>query len=205
MDVEHRPVIVVVAGPNGAGKTSLTNDLLYHHWVEGEGGVYVNPDVIAQEIYGDWNSREATLNAANEAAAIREKCLQEKTSLVFETVMSAPDKVDYLRRAKEAGFFIRLFFVGTNSPIINAARVAQRVAEGGHSVPIEKIISRYTKSIVNCAIVAQFVDRAYLYDNSIDNQQATRLFRTVDGSLHKVYVDNINDWAQPIREGFSLR
>jgi len=196
MRSERQPVIVVVAGPNGSGKTSLTQDLRLHQWVAGEGCIYVNPDDIAQEVYGDWNSTEATIKAANQADRIREQCLEQKHSLVFETVMSAPNKVDFLRCAKRAGYFIRLFFVGTNSPIINAARVAQRVTEGGHTVPIEKIISRYSKSIVNCAVVARFVDRTYVYDNSNDGQKATRLFRAVDGKVHKIYQDNINQWAQ---------
>ncbi len=192
----RQPVIIVIAGPNGSGKTSLTQDLRLHQWVTGEGCIYVNPDDIAQDVYGDWNSTEATINAANEADRIREQCLQDRNSLVFETVMSAKNKVDFLRRAKDAGYFIRLFFVSTNSPTINAARVAQRVTEGGHTVPIEKIISRYSKSIVNCAVVARFVDRTYVYDNSVDGQKASRLFRTVEGKIHKVYQDNINLWAK---------
>ncbi len=192
----RQPVIVVVAGPNGSGKTSLTQDLRLHQWITGEGCIYVNPDDIAQEVYGDWNSKEATINAANEADRIREQCLEKRNSLVFETVMSAKNKVDFLRRAKDAGYFIRLFFVSTDSPTINAARVAQRVTEGGHTVPIEKIISRYSKSIVNCAVVSRFVNRTYVYDNSVDGQQATRLFRTVEGKVHKVYQENINLWAK---------
>jgi len=196
MSPEHRPVIVVVAGPNGSGKTSLTQDLRLHKWVTEEGCVYVNPDDIAENVFGDWNSREAVLNAAKEADRIREECLAQGKSLVFETVMSTDNKVDFLRRAKAAGYFIRLFFVSTDSPTINAARVAQRVTEGGHTVPIDKIISRYSKSIVNCAVVAQFIDRTYVYDNSVNAQKATRLFRAVEGTLYRVYEAEINEWAQ---------
>ncbi len=196
MPPKHNPVIVVIAGPNGSGKTSLTQDLRLHEWVTGEGCVYVNPDDIAQNVYGDWNSVEATMNAANEADRIREDCLKQGSSLVFETVMSAENKVDFLRRAKAVGYFIRLFFVSTDSPTINAARVAQRVTEGGHTVPIEKIISRYSKSIVNCAVVARFVDRTYVYDNSVDEQKAARLFRAVEGKIYKTYQENINPWAK---------
>ncbi|MBO5244235.1 MAG: hypothetical protein J6B36_08465 [Muribaculaceae bacterium] len=59
--------------------------------------------------------------------------------------MSAADKIDYIIRTKQAGFFIRLFFVSTESPTINAKHVTQRVLDGGHDVPIPKIISRYDK------------------------------------------------------------
>lgn len=71
-----------------------------------------------------------------------------------------PDKIDFIQRAKQAGFFVRLFFVGTDNPSINAKRVALRVMEGGHDVPISKIIARYTRSLANCSVAARIADRA---------------------------------------------
>lgn len=109
--------------------------------------------------------------------------------------MSANDKVDYILRAKEAGFFIRLFFVSTESPTINAKRVAKRVLNGGHDVPIPKIISRYDKSIANCRILSSVVDRLYVYDNSIEDTEAQLLFRLSNGELIKRYVDDLPIWA----------
>lgn len=109
--------------------------------------------------------------------------------------MSANDKVDYILRAKEAGFFIRLFFVSTESPTINAKRVAKRVLNGGHDVPIPKIISRYDKSIANCRILSSVVDRLYVYDNSIEDTEAQLLFRLSNGELIKRYVDDLPTWA----------
>ena len=118
--------------------------------------------------------------------------------MIFETVLSVPQKVDYIKRAKEAGFFIRLFFVSTGSPAINAARIAKRVMEGGHDVPIPKIISRYYRSISNCSIAAEIVDRTYVYDNSIEDADAQLLFRMVNGKLFKTYVEEFPEWAKTI-------
>ncbi|MCD8262435.1 MAG: AAA family ATPase, partial [Bacteroides sp.] len=129
---------------------------------------------------------------------LREKCLIEKKSLIFETVLSIEDKIDYIYRAKQSGFFIRLFFVCTVSPIINASRIARRVMEGGHDVPISKIISRYEKSIANCCLAAKLADRTYVYDNSVDDQEAFLLFRLADWELKKQYTDLIPKWALPI-------
>ncbi len=98
-------------------------------------------------------------------------------------------------RAKEVGFFICIFVVCTEHPTINAARIARRVMEGGHDVPITKIISRYDKSIANCCIVSEFADRAYIYDNSIKNMDAQLLFRLSNGKLVKQYVDVIPRWV----------
>ena len=86
----------------------------------------------------------------------------------------------------------------TESPLINASRVAARVMKGGHDVPIPKIISRYTKSILNCAAVSPFCDRTYIYDNSIDGREAQLLFRMSDGIIKKRYTDNMPEWTAGI-------
>ena len=165
-----------------------------------EDAVYINPDQIAKDKFGDWNSAEAVMQSVKYCEALREECLTERKSLIFETVLSADDKLDYIRRAKDAGFFIRIFFVSTNHPTINAARIAHRVMEGGHDVPISKIISRYFKSILNCRRISRLADRTYIYDNSVDGQEAQLLFRFVDGKLFKQYVKEVPKWAKKIAE-----
>lgn len=193
---KHKPELIIIAGPNGSGKTSITQKFLHHEWAEGT--TYINPDQIAKDTFGDWNDKEAVLKAANYSSDLREKCLAEKRSFVFETVFSAQDKIDFVIRAKQAGFFIRIFFISTSNPAINASRIAKRVMKGGHDVPITKIISRYNKSIQNCKIVAPIIDRLYVYDNSIDDVDARPLFRLSDGVLAKQYTKIIPDWAQNI-------
>ena len=192
----HKPELIVIAGPNGSGKTSVTRKFLHHEWAEGT--VYINPDEVAEEMFGGWNSKEAVIKAANYCAEWRERCLTTRTSFVFETVFSAEDKIDFILRAKQKGFFIRLFFISTSSPSINASRIAQRVMEGGHDVPITKIISRYYKSIVNCETIAPVVDRLYVYDNSVNYQDAKLQFRLTNGIIVKTYVEDIPEWARNI-------
>lgn len=161
------------------------------------GCVYVNPDQIAQDEFGDWNAPDAVIKAANKASAIRETCLLERRSLAFESVFSGADKVDFVQRAADQGFFIRLFFVCTDDPTINAQRVALRVMEGGHDVPIRKIIDRYYKSLANCVSVLPIVDRAYFYDNTVADSDARLMFRMHSGVLHKVYGP-VAPWAEDI-------
>jgi predicted ABC-type ATPase len=190
-----KPKLLIIAGPNGSGKTSVTSKILEHQWIED--CVYINPDNIAQDIFGDWNSPEAIIKAATRAAELREEYLLKKKGVLFETVLSVADKLDYIIRAKEAGYFIRLFFVGTDHPSINASRIARRVMEGGHDVPISKIISRFNKSIANCSLIVPIVDRLYVYDNSVEYAEPKLLFRATNGRLEKVYTE-VNVWAQSI-------
>ncbi len=196
MASEHSPVLIVIAGPNGSGKTSVITKILHHEWLEDS--EYINPDNVARDMFGDWNDQDSVLKAANYCNEWRERCLKDRQSHIFETVMSANDKVDYILRAKQAGFFIRLFFVSTESPTINAKRVANRVLNGGHDVPIPKIISRYDKSIANCIALAPYVNRLYVYDNSIEDCEARLLFRFCDGDLAKRYLTELPGWAESI-------
>lgn len=190
----RRPTLCVVAGPNGSGKTTTTIQLLNNEWAADS--LYINPDNIAQEMFGDWNSPEAVLKAAEKATQMRYECLEQGRDLVFETVFSSPEKLEFLKKAKEAGFFIRFFYVCTSDPSINVARITQRYLNGGHEVPISKVISRYYKSLLNAEEAIAFVDRAYVYDNSIDDQLPRLLYRTIDGELFKRYTEEIPNWAQ---------
>ena len=152
-----KPTLIVVCGPNGSGKTSITRKILKHERLDS--ATYINPDDIANNIFGDWNSPEAISKAAKYASEQRYNLLEERKSVIFETVFSSSEKIDFIARAKEFGYFIRIFFVCADSPTINASRIARRVIQGGHDVPIPKIISRYSKSIVNCALISKIVDR----------------------------------------------
>jgi predicted ABC-type ATPase len=195
-----KPKLLIIAGPNGSGKTSITAKILRHEWVEG--CVYINPDDIARDLYGDWNSPDAVKKAVHYAAERREACIKNRENLLFETVLSAKDKLEFIVKAKAAGYFIRLFFVGTDHPVINAWRVAKRVLEGGHDVPTSKIISRYSKSIANCAQIAPLVHRLYVYDNSVENAFPKLLFRTVNGVVEKIYTEP-NLWADEILQALN--
>ena len=59
----HNPEMIIIAGPNGSGKTSVTQKFLHHEWAEGT--LYINPDEIAKNEFGDWNSKESIKKAAN--------------------------------------------------------------------------------------------------------------------------------------------
>ena len=194
MNDNRRPTLCVVAGPNGSGKTTTTTQLLANEWAADS--LYINPDNIAKDTFGDWNSPEAVLKAAKLATEKRYECLERGVDFVFETVFSSPEKLEFLRKAKDAGYFIRFFFVCTSDPAINTQRIYQRYLDGGHEVPISKIISRYYRSLENAAKAVRFVDRAYIYDNSVENALPQLLLRTTDGTIVRQYIDSLPQWTE---------
>lgn len=104
--------------------------------------------------------------AASIADFLRHQLLAARQSFTFETVMSHPSKLDLLRLAAEQGYHTYLYFIATETPAVNVGRVENRVSKGGHSVPTDKIVSRYQKTLQLLPEAIQLVDRAYLFDNS---------------------------------------
>lgn len=157
-----KPKLVVIAGPNGSGKTTLTRQLREQGIDFGE---YINPDDIAAELTGSYEWRvRAAQKLADER---REACIREKCNFSFETVMSHPSKIDIMRRARNAGFDVTLFFVGTDDPRINIDRVRNRVALGGHDVPEDRIVTRYERTMEAFVEAALVCDESYVFDNTI--------------------------------------
>jgi predicted ABC-type ATPase len=180
-----KPILLVIAGPNGSGETTVTTRLRLDQWSDGV--EYLNPDDVARDRFGDWNSPTAVLEAARWTTHRREELLAQRRGIAFETVFSAADKLDFVRRASAAGYFVRVFFVGTAEPSINAARIVRRVMGGGHSVPIDRVISRFAKSMQNVRASVAIANRVYVFDNSVDGVEPRLCVRTNDGQLRREY------------------
>lgn len=97
---------------------------------------------------------------------LQDECINRGISFSQETVFSHPSKVAALSKARDAGFRTYLYYVATEDPGINKERVAERYARGGHDVPPEKIVERYSRSIANVRLAIPHLSRAYFFDNS---------------------------------------
>lgn len=100
------------------------------------------------------------------AAYIREKLLEGSYRFTFETVMSHPSKLEFMKRAKEKGFKVYLYFVSLRDPQLNKLRVRTRVSQGGHAVDEQKIEERYKRTMGLLFDALKIADNAYLFDNS---------------------------------------
>ncbi|NML17924.1 hypothetical protein HHL10_23415 [Azohydromonas sp. G-1-1-14] len=130
--------------------------------------------------------------AAVLADFIRRELLAAGISFTFETVMSSPDKVDFMRQARAQGYRTYLYFVATADPDINIARVRQRVAEGGHDVPGDKIVERYGRSIALLGEACDASNRAYVFDNS--GEEHVLIAEVTDGETMTLHADTVPQW-----------
>jgi predicted ABC-type ATPase len=95
-----------------------------------------------------------------------EKLFETSQSFCFETVMSHESKLNLLNIAKNNGFKTYLYFVYTDNPELNVARVKLRALMGLHNVDPDKIRSRYLRSFQLLSKALKIADEAYLINNS---------------------------------------
>ncbi len=150
----------VLAGGNGAGKSTFYNLHLAKYGIK-----FVNADLIAKDLNSE-NPEGLSYHAATLAAKIREDLISKGVSFCFETVFSHESKIDFLAKAKANGYKIILVYIHLFDSSLNEARVKQRISEGGHSVPIEKIHSRIPRTIQLIKTALSIVDEARILDNS---------------------------------------
>jgi len=133
--------------------------------------------------------------AADLAEFIRQQLLDNGISFTYETVMSHPSKVDFLKSAKDAGYRVYLYYISTNDPDINVSRVEFRVTKKGHSVSPEIIKSRYKRSLSQLQLAVSFSDRAYIFDNS--GAQAELVAEITDGSEVRLnFPEKVPFWVE---------
>lgn len=181
----------ILVGGNGAGKSTF-----YKHYLEPLGLPFVNADILARMAYPD--APEAhSYDAARLAEQMRNELLLSGASFCFETVYSHPSKIDFVAHAKALGYEVIMVVVHLHSAELNQARVAERVAEGGHSVPDVKVSSRIPRTLKHIKTSIPLCDRVQVYDNSFENTPFDPVF-SVAGGLVSRYHNPLPDWAEAL-------
>lgn len=115
-----------------------------------------------------WNGPDQNITYICAALAdyLRNAMLQSNSSFSCETVFSHESKLEFMIDAKSQRYKIYLYFISTEQPLINIDRIQNRVEQGGHFVPEDKIKSRYYRTMENLLPAIRLADKAYLFDNS---------------------------------------
>lgn len=186
---ENNKQLWLLAGGNGAGKSTF-----YHTQLEPLGLPFVNADLIARELFPEAPEKNS-YTAAKITAELRDKLIIEGRSFCFETVFSHPSKIDFMARAKALGYQLILVFIHLNHVNLNKARVSQRVEQGGHNVPDDKVEDRIPRLLANIKTVIPLCDQVRLLDNSRadDPFQCVATRRETGIEIH---LECLPSWAQ---------
>ena len=181
----------VLAGGNGAGKTTFYNLYLAKYGIK-----FVNADLIAKDI-DSANPEGVSYHAATIAAKIREDLISQGVSFCFETVFSHESKIDLIAQAKANGYKIILVYIHLFDSSLNEARVKQRVLEGGHGVPTDKIHNRIPRTVKHIKTALSIVDEARILDNS-SKDDPFRQTIVMKAENYEAKVDPLPEWARDL-------
>jgi predicted ABC-type ATPase len=177
------PVLHLLAGPNGAGKSTFFAELIG----PATGLPFINADEIAARKWPG-TELEHAYEAADLAAAERQRAIESGESFITETVFSHSSKVEMVRLAREAGYHVTLHVVLIPEALA-VARVRNRVEHGGHAVPEDKIVGRFARLWGHLCEAILLADETFVYDNS----RAAHPFRRV-ASFSQGRLVGTADW-----------
>ena len=174
LPLDKRPVIVALAGSNGAGKTTF-----YHAHLQPSALRLINTDILARELEVD------AYHAAKMAGVLRQRLVEQRESFVFETVFSDPvgDKLGFLKEAVRRGYHVVLCFIGIGSPETSDQRVAMRVSQGGHDVPLDKLVTRFPRTLANLKAAIPVLPQVIIFDNDDLNYPFKRVAEFENGKV----------------------
>lgn len=139
------PTCWIIAGPNGAGKTTFALEYLPK---VADCTTFINADLIAAGLSPLAPEREIMaasrifLNELKERIRLRE-------NFAFETTLSGRTHLRLIRKLRHDGWTIKLIFLGLPNIEMSKMRVAERVAHGGHNIPVKDIERRFPRSLSN--------------------------------------------------------
>lgn len=181
----------ILVGGNGAGKSTF-----FRLYLKPLGFPFINADVLARELYPE-DPEGHSYEAARHADQMREDLLLEGGSFCFETVFSHPSKVDFLGRAKALGYQIIMVFVHVDLVDLNRARISQRVSEGGHHVPDDKVASRIPRTLENVKRAIPLCDQVRILDDSREDDPLRPVVTLVNGQLPEP-APELPDWLEDL-------
>lgn len=186
----------LLAGPNGAGKSTLYRALV-REGILGPPLEFVNADLHERDHLQHLADPLQRSQAARAwADGRRAALLAARQPFASETVFSHPSKLELIASAQRQGYTVALHVVALDDPQRLLGRVAQRVREGGHPVPPERILARYPRTLANLAQAVRLADVAYLYDAMEVTEGGPRLVAIRTATATTALVDAMPDWVQ---------
>ena len=148
-------IYTIIGGVNGCGKSSLTGALKAER---SDLGLLIDVDKLAAQLGSPVEGGKAAVRKIDE-------CLEKGISFTQETTLSGARTERTIRRAKERGYTIRLYYIGLDTMEESLGRIANRVAKGGHDIPKEDVERRFQSRFTDVLRVLPYCDEARFFDN----------------------------------------
>lgn len=159
-----KPTLYIIAGCNGAGKTTASYSVLPNLL---ECQEFVNADEIAHGL-SPFNPDSMAIEAGKLMLQRIDTLLNQRKTFAIETTLASRSYISLVRRAHEAAYTVVLLFFWLPSPEIAEMRVAKRVSEGGHNIPIDTIHRRYWSGLENFFNSFSHIVDSWSFFNNID-------------------------------------
>jgi predicted ABC-type ATPase len=134
--------VYIIAGSNGSGKTTFARTFLPEY---AKCDRFINADLIATGLSPFFPEQAAIKSGKLVLGQIKEYS-ESGVDFGFETTMSGVTYLKYFKMLKNKGYKIHIFFLWIPSSQLAIARVKDRVAQGGHNVPVQDIKRRFERS-----------------------------------------------------------
>lgn len=161
-------LLYIIAGCNGAGKTTASMTILPKVLLVRE---FVNADEIAKGL-SPFNPEGVAIEAGRLMLERIDCLLKRGESFSIETTLATRSYINLVRRAHTECYQVHLIYFWLKSPELAMQRVAERVAHGGHNIPQDVIVRRYSAGISNLFnLFMNEVDSWMIYDNSDNDRE----------------------------------
>lgn len=159
--------VVIIAGPNGAGKTTFARMFLAPMK---DSIRFINADYIAAGL-SPFAPELMAVRAGKIMLQEVQACFERNENFAIETTLSGRGYLKHIKRWRQAGYRVSLIFLSINDVNISIERVAKRVAQGGHNIPMPVIKRRFKSGLeLFHSHYKQTVDQWLLYDNSAETK-----------------------------------
>jgi predicted ABC-type ATPase len=145
MSTPSQPVCWIIAGPNGAGKTTFAIQYLPRLT---NCRNFVNADLIAAGL-SPLEPERKLLAASRLFIKEIENRVESRQDFAFETTLSGRSYLKLIKRLRLEGWRVELIYLALPTVEMSKLRVAERVAHGGHNIPIQDIERRFSRSLRN--------------------------------------------------------
>ena len=142
-DERAMPTCRIIGGPNGAGKTTFA--LEYLPQVAGCTH-FINADLIAAGL-SPLDPQRELLVASRIFIREIEECIATRDDFAFETTLAGRTYLRLVERLRGDGWRVELIYLTLPSVEMSKLRVAERVAHGGHNIPVSDIERRFSRSL----------------------------------------------------------